>query len=191
MNTFDFKPVAEFFNNQSVGAFLGAFAAFLLVFANDSRRERRKIKTLRAEIEVNLADAQAKLETARRMRALMRENNRVMPAPVLRFNTTFTRQLAGEVLHHLSIDQRRAVEGLCYTMEAIDGLLAESLDLARRFTTPLGQADRLAVGEHLLSNWSDSIANLKRLVEMCEHYLAGRYNELVHKQYDAAQYEEP
>jgi hypothetical protein len=185
------KDVVEFFNNQSVGAFLGAFAAFMLVALNDRRRERRKLKTLRAEIEVNLADAKAKLETARRMRSLMREHLRVMPAPILRFNTTFTRQLAAETLHHLSIDQRRAVEGLCYTMEAIDGLLAESLELSKRFTAPLGQSERMATAENLLSNWSDVIGGLNRLIEMCGHYLQGKYGELVNKQYDAAQYEEP
>jgi hypothetical protein len=191
MNCLDLKSVADFFNNQSVGAFLGAFAAFLLVVVNDWRRERRKIKTLRAEIEVNRADAQAKLETARRMRDLMREQNRVMPAPVLRFNTAFTRQLAAEVLHHLALDQRRSIEGLCYTMEAIDGLLEESLSVSRKFTGPLGQADRMSSAEHLLANWSDTIANLKRLIEMCDQYLAGRYSEIVTKQYDAAAYEEP
>jgi hypothetical protein len=191
MNTLDFKTVADFFNNQSVGAFLGAFAAFLLVVVNDVRRERRKIKTLQAEIEVNLADAKAKLETARRMRSLMREQNRVMPAPVLRFNTAFTRQIASEILHHLSIDQRRAVEGLCYTMESIDGLFAESLEHSKQFTRPLGQAERLAIADHLLGNWSDIIANLKRLIEMCQEYLAGQFSELVNKQYDAAKYEEP
>lgn len=190
MNALDLKAVVDFFNNQSVGAFLGAFAAFLLVAANDWRRERRKIKTLRAEIEVNLADSRAKLETARRMRALMREHNRVMPAPILRFNTAFTRQLASEVLHHLSVDQRRAVEALCYTMEAIDVILAESLDLAKSFAGPSDLADRRSTAEHLLANWSDAIANLKRLIEMCDQYLAGRYSELVNKQYDAAKYEE-
>jgi hypothetical protein len=191
MTSIDFKSIADFFNNQSVGAFLGAFAAFLLVAANDWRRERRKIKTLRAEIEVNRADATAKLETARRMRALMREHNRVMPAPVLHFNTTFTRQLAAEVLHHLSLDQRRAVEGLCYTMEAIDRLLDESLALAQKFTGPLGQTERLGTAELLQRNWSDIIANLKRLIEMCGEYLAGNYSQLVSKQYNAAAYEEP
>jgi hypothetical protein len=191
LTSIDFKSVTDFFNNQSVGAFLGAFAAFLLVAANDWRRERRKVKTLRAEIEVNRADALAKLETARRMRALMRERNRVMPAPVLHFNTTFTRQLAAEVLHLLSLDQRRAVEGLCYTMEAIDGLLDESLALAQRFTGPLGQAERLGAAELLQKNWSDIIANLKRLIEMCGEYLAGNYSQLVSKQYAAAAYEEP
>lgn len=191
MTTLDLKAIAEFFNNQSVGAFLGAFAAFLLVAANDWRRERRKLKTLRAEIEVNSADATAKLETARRMRALILEQNRVMPSPVLRFNTTFTRQLAGEVLHHLSLDQRRAVEGLCYTMEAIDGLFEESQALAQRFTGPLGQAERLGTAKHLLKNWSDIIANLNRLIEMCSEYLAGNYSQLVGKQYDATAYEDP
>lgn len=34
--------VADFFDNQSVKAFLGAFAAFMLVALNDYRRERRK-----------------------------------------------------------------------------------------------------------------------------------------------------
>ena len=191
MNTLDLKAVADFFNNQSVGAFLGAFAAFMLVAANDWRRERRKVRTLRAEIEVNLADAEAKLETVRRLRALMREHNRVMPAPILRFNTAFTRQLAGEVLHLLSLDQRRAVEALCYTMEAIDGLLVEAIALSQKFTGPLGQADRIATAEHLLANLSDGIANLKRLIEMCQQYLTGRYTDLVQKQYDAAHYEEP
>lgn len=191
MTTVDTKAIADFFNNQSVGAFLGAFAAFLLVVANDWRRERRKLKTLRAEIEVNRADATAKLETARRMRALMREHNRVAPAPVLHFNTTFTRQLAAEVLHHLSIDQRRAVEGLCYTMEAIDGLFDESLALAQRFTVPLGQSERLATADHLQKNWSDIVSNLKRFIEMSGDYLAGNYCQLVNKQYDAAAYEEP
>ena len=191
MASIDFSAVVAFLNNQSVGAFLGAFAAFVLVAANDWRRERRKIKTLRAEIEVNRADALGKLETARRMRTLMRERSRVMPAPVLRFNTTFTRQLAAEVLHHLSLDQRRAVEGLCYTMEAIDGLLDESLDLVRKLTGALGQAERLGTAEHLLKNWSDIITNLNRLIEMCDEYLAGNYTQLVNKQYDSAAYEEP
>lgn len=191
MTNVDLKAIADFFNNQSVGAFLGAFAAFVLVVANDWRRERRKVKTLRAEIEVNCADAAAKLETARRMRALLREHNQVAPAPVLHFNTAFTRQLAAEVLHHLSVDQRRAVGGLCYTMEAIDGLFDESLALAQRCTRPLGQAEQIATAKHLQKNWSDIVANLNRLIEMCGDYLAGNYSQLVNKQYDAAAYEEP
>lgn len=191
MNLVDLKSVGEFLNNQSVGAAIGAFAAFLLVAFTDWRRERRKVKTLRAEVESNRADALAKLETARRMRALLREHNKVEPAPVLRFNTALTRQLAAEVRHRLSDDQRRAIEGLCYTMEAIDELLNDVRSVAQRFTGPMGQAERMSAANYLQLTWADIVSNLKRLIEMSDHYLSRRFKVLVTKQYNAADYDEP
>lgn len=182
--------VAEFFNNQSVGAFLGAFAAFLLVAANDRRRERRKLKTLRAEIEVLLGDAEAKLETARRMRSMLRNENQLTTAPVLRFNTSFTRQLSGDVLHLLTRDQRRAVEALCYTMEAIDGLFTEANETARAISATGDNAERIKMAKALLDTWKDIVSNLKRLMEMFQTYLACRFTELLTKQYNAADYDE-
>ena len=76
-------------------------------------------------------------------------------------------------------------------MEAIDGLLDESLTLSRQLTGPMGQADRLNAAGYLQSNWADTVANLKRFTEMCDEYLAGRFSALVNKQYNAAEYEEP
>src|ERR1700694_3210364 len=106
------RIVLEFLENKSVAAFMGAFAAFVLVIVTDRRRERRKVKNIRSEVELNLELAKGKLESVRSNRALMREHNRVMPAPILRFNTTLIRQLAAEVLSRLSLDQRRALEAL-------------------------------------------------------------------------------
>jgi hypothetical protein len=76
-------------------------------------------------------------------------------------------------------------------MEAIDALLAKCEELSSRFAGPMGQAERIATAERLLANWSDAIANLKRLTEMCDNYLLKKYTEVVTKQYDASQYEEP
>lgn len=180
----------EFLNNQSVGAFLGAFAAFLLVAATDRRRERRKVKTLRAEVEVSLGDAKAKLETARRMRAMLRNQNQITSAPVLRFNTAYARQLSGEVLHLLSRDQRRAVEALCYTMEAIDGLFSEASETANAIKITTDNTQRIRMAIDLQATWGDIVSNLKRLMEMCETYLHGSYSDLVEKQYNAADYDE-
>jgi len=47
------------------------------------------------------------------------------------------------------------------------------------------------LSQNLHLNWSDTVTNLKRLIEMCEHYLAGRFSYLLNKQYDAKNYEEP
>ncbi len=191
MCNLDFSLVADVLNNQSIAAFFGAFSAFMLVVANDRYREKRKVKTLRAEIEVNLADAKAKRETCRQMRVMLLERNQIIPAPILRFNTNFSRQLAGDVLHHLSIDQRRSVEGLCYTMESIDELLTECFEISKKFDGPLDQSDRKKLSETLNINWSDSIANLNRLIEMCDQYLCGKYTGILVKKYDPAAYTEP
>jgi hypothetical protein len=172
----DWSAISNFFNNQSVGAFLGAFAAFGLVVLNDRRRELRKVHHLRAEIEVNLANARAKLETVRHNRILMRQQNLVIPAPILIFNTSFIRQLSAEVLDRLTLDQRRAIDALCYTMEATDGLLEEAYSLAKSLSGAHSQADRIMMADRLLIDFGDGIVNLKRLIEMCDNSLRKVHN---------------
>ncbi|MEW5968040.1 MAG: hypothetical protein AB1720_13770 [Pseudomonadota bacterium] len=183
--------IERFFNNQSVGAFLGAFSAFILVMLNDWRRDRKKVRNLSAEIEMNLAHAKSKLETVRRNRSLAREQNQIEPAPILKFNTALIRQLSAEILDHLTLDQRRAIEGLCYTMEATDGLLEEIYRNSKRLSGALGQAERMAYADRLLIDFSDAIVNLKRLIEMCENYITRKFGVIVTKQYDRLEYEEP
>lgn len=139
---------------------------------------------------MNLAHAKGKLETVRSNRALMRDHNRVMPAPILKFNLVLIRQLSAETLDRLSLDQRRAIEALCYTMDATDGLLEDAYTGAKRLSAALGQADRMATAERLLIDFSDAIVNLKRLIEMCENYINKRYDVIVTKQYDRLEYEE-
>lgn len=180
----------QFFNNQSVGAFVGAFAAFMLVVLNDWRRDRRRVRSIRNEMKMNLAHAKGKLQTLRSNRAAMREHNKVMPSPIIKFNTGYIRQIAAEVLDSFSPDQRRAIDAICYTMEATDGLLEEAYTLAKTFQTALGQAERIANAESLLAEYGDGIVNLKRLIEMCENYVEERYAIIVTKQYDREAYEE-
>lgn len=185
-----FHPIAEFFDNQSVAAFSGAFAAFALVVLNDWRRDRRKVRNICGEVEMNLLLAKAKLESVRSNRNLMREQNSVMPVPILKFPTTLIRELSAEVLSRLTMDQRRAIEALLYTMEATDELLSEVYELARSLSGSLGQAERIGKAERLLISFEDAIVNLKRLMEMCDNYIAERYAIIVTKQYDRLEYEE-
>src|SRR6266850_1832854 len=113
---------------------------------------------------MNLLLAKGKLESVRSNRSLMREHNGVVPAPILKFPSTLIRELSAEVLSRLTMDQRRAIEALLYTMEATDQLLADVYELARALSGALGQAERIAKAERLLINFDDAIVNLKRLI---------------------------
>ena len=185
-----FRYIENFFNNQSVGAFIGAFSAFALVVLNDRLRDARKVKNISSEIEMNLAHAKGKLDSVRSNRTLMKEQNRVMAAPILKFNIMLIRQLAAEVLSQLSLDQRRAIEALCYRMEATAEILDEAYLLTKKFSEPLGKSDHINTSKRLLANYSDAIVNLKLLAEMCENYVTGNYAVIVTKQYTRLEYEE-
>jgi hypothetical protein len=177
-------------NNQSFGAFVGACAAFMLVVLNDWRRERKKVANICGEIEMNLDLANAKLETVRRNRKALRKESRIIPAPILKFNTLLIRQLAAEVLGRLTLDQRRSLEALCYTMEATDGILEEVYALTKRAREPLEGVNLRSTVTTLGTEYDDAIVNLKRLSEMCQKYVAGRYRSITEKQYDRSEYEE-
>lgn len=79
---------------------------------------------------------------------------------------------------------------VCYTMEAIDELIRDSVNLAKMLKEPSELSVRLQLGEQLLSNWSSTIASLNRLIEMIDLYLDGRSDEIVLKQYDFEKYQE-
>lgn len=178
------KSVFDFFNNQSVGAFLGALAAYGLVAFNDSRRERRKVKNVWAEVEVNLDHAEAKLTMVRQNIELFNEQSQVMIAQFLPFNTAFFRQLSAEVRDNLSHDQRRSIDALCLIMEATDSKLEEVYGSARQLSDVLGQADRVMVSNLLHQDLKIAAANLNRFIKMSKDFIAGRFAEILTAQYD-------
>jgi hypothetical protein len=76
-------------------------------------------------------------------------------------------------------------------MEAIDDLIADTQEIARRFGGPLEHEDRVQLAHTAITNWGDVIANLKRFTAMSAMHLAGKYLELTQKTYDTKAYEEP
>jgi hypothetical protein len=177
-------------NNQSVGAFLGAFSAFLLVMLNDWRRERKKVRTIKAEFQVCLSHSTVKLETVRNKLNLARNHNSVSPAPVMPFNTAIVRQLTAESIDRLSLERRRAIDGLCYRMEATDGVLLEIYQISQKLSGALGQADRAMLADRLVIDCKDAIVNLKILNFMLTKYVEDDFAAITESTFDRAQFEE-
>jgi hypothetical protein len=180
----------NFFNNQSVSAFLGAFAAFFLVVINDWRRERRKVACIKAEFDVCLGHSDAKIETVRRMLMLLTDHNQVSPAPVMPFNTTIIRQLTAESIDKLTIPQRSSIDAICYRMEAIDGLLQGIYQLSLQLSGAMGQADRIIAAERLAIDLKDALINLKILRVMLENYASKKFRAVVSSNYIRADFED-
>jgi hypothetical protein len=176
----------NFLNNASVAAFLGAFSAFFLVIANDWRRNRRKMKLIRNEIRLNKDHAKNKLEIMKGNRSLVTEHNKIISAPIIKFNSPIIRQLASEILDRFSTDQRRALDAVCYTMEATDGLLDSAFDKTQK----INDHGRKELIDRLVSDYNDAIVNLGRLIEMCENYEKGEFGIIVTKQYNRRDYEQ-
>jgi hypothetical protein len=173
--------------NQSVGAFLGAFTAYVLFVLNDCRRDRRKAKSINAEVAMNVELAKSKLETVRRKRSQLRDENSLNIVPLLGFNTTLIRQFCAEAHDQFRPDHRRAIEAVCYAMEATD----ESIRDAHALEARLGDGEeqnRNRLVERLMNDYDDAVANLRRVIEVGEDFIARRYSRILTKHYDRTDY---
>lgn len=175
-------------NSSAFAAFIGAFSAFMLVIANDRRRDRRTIITIKNEISMNREHAAGKLKTLEMNKTALTSHNKVIPARIIGFNAEVIRGLSSSVLHRLTPDHRRALDALCYMMETTDGVLNEAYETANRFRSGLTGEERIELAKVLLDYYTDGIINTRRLVEMCGLFLDGDYSTILTKQYAVEDY---
>ncbi len=181
--------IMDFLNNSSMAAFFGALSAFFLVVLNDWRRDRKKLKIIRNEIQVAYANAKNKTETVKRNRVAIQDHNQMIIAPILKFNPSIIRQLSIQILDKFGQDQRQAIDAICYIMESIDGLLDSALKRAERISEING-IERNQLCDRLIIDYNDAIVNLNRLKEMSNNYSLGKYKEIITKQCIRSEYEE-
>ena len=115
----------DFFANESVSAFFGAFFAFVLVIITDRCRLYRKRTVLRNVISDNGDHARFKLNSVQRNLELVRAG-KITPAPIMDFPVLAIQQLQLDVLDILDANQNKAISALLFWMTAID----RQLDIA-------------------------------------------------------------
>ena len=179
----------DILNNSSAAAFVGAFSAFFLVVANDWRRNKRKKKLIKLEIDIINRHALNKMKTVISNKNLLKDHNQIVPAPIMKFPVHILTQLEVEVRDELTIDQKSAIDAITYTMEAIDELLESAYNITKQIMSA-GKEDiqRIEHIERLLVDFEDAIVNLGRLSEMCQKYIDCQYREIITKQYRREDY---
>ena len=118
--------MSEFFAKASVSAFIGAFAAFVLVIVTDRRRLYRKRSVLRNVISDNRVHARFKLDSVQRNLEIV-QGGRIVAAPIMQFLTETIRMLQLEVIDILDANQNQGISGLLYWMNAIDAQLDQAV----------------------------------------------------------------
>lgn len=182
-------PGCEILDNSSVAAFVGAFSAYCLVIANDWRRNRKKEKLIKREIEMIKQLTLNKVKVVKSNRSFLTNNNKLTVAPIMKFPTRILNQLTVEVLDRLSTDQKAAIDALSYTMEATDGVLDSVYNIGLQIMN-LKKEDikRTEYIERILTDYEDAIVNLGRLAEMCQEYINCNYRQIITKQYRREDY---
>lgn len=125
--------IDQFFNNASVGSFLGAFFAFFLVVATDSRRSRKKKKMITKQIELNRIIIQKKKETVANHLKNIHVKGNLYPGKMLPFQIDEIKTMSLEVLNLFKPEEKLALDSICYHMFQTDELLNEVDDLVSKF----------------------------------------------------------
>lgn len=174
-------------DNATVAAFVGAFAAFVLVVANDWRRRRRSKRQLKFLVSDNADLARMKHRTVQNSIEMMREDNRFSPAPIMPFSVGAIKAKHFEVIDLLDSNENQGLGALIYWMEAIDSLLAEILSTAKHLQQAVElDADtptRSRIGKRILSDLDDAARNLGFLIQMCDWYVSGTPHRILEMQH--------
>ncbi|MBN1328491.1 MAG: hypothetical protein JXA54_03355 [Candidatus Heimdallarchaeota archaeon] len=179
--------ISQLFNNASVSAFFGAFFAFILVYLNDKRRLIRKKKLLYRQIDVNKQQADLKRKTIRQNRNDLSVNNIIQPAPIFNFQVTLLKAFEMETLDLFKDNELIAFEGICFYLEATDGILNEVYEYSVKIKELVNQGlslesdsdEMIKHKNNLLRLFNEAEANLVIIDKMCNSFLKKNYDEIL------------
>jgi hypothetical protein len=174
--------IFEFLNNASVGAFIGAAAAFLLVILTDWRRNQRVATIVLPSLLKKMG------YLARSRHDDLCAQSKVPPRPViaLPFAVDRLERLTDQAADRLDDLHARALETVIFFMRSADRvngearLLFEQIDLAGTDMTRGDDNERARVPALLrlaTERYNEEQQLLKRVYEIIENFLADRLTE--------------
>lgn len=185
------RSIWGFLNNASLGAFLGAVLAYFLVMLTDRRRQQNDKKSLKVLIENNRNHAKNKIRTVRKNLAMIKEENKLTGAPIMRFPTQLIKDYQFKVLSLMEENEAQVLDALVYWMEAIDDLLDEAIDYANdlkalvkknKFGLPVGDDFESEIDlskEIYIEFLEEAEGNLNHLVRLAGYYIDGDFHKII------------
>lgn len=173
--------ILDYLGNASVSAFVGAFAAFVLVVANDWRRRRRKKKLLTFLVDDARTLARDKRQSVE-SRIELTQENKFSDAPMMKFQSAALSNHHHEVMDMLDANENQGLSAIIYWMESIDGLIEEARRSARllRHLEETGAPDKQKMAEiaRILSYYMDVKDNLTIFSKLCGYYISGQSHKI-------------
>lgn len=173
----------DFLNNSSIGAFIGAFAAFFLVVITDWRRRRRYKKLLTFLVSDNLDHARHKIEAVRMSLSLIKEDGRVTDAPFMCFPTQSIKDYQFQVLDMLNANEKQGLDALVFWMESIDSLLGEATKNAGLVISLIknkieGSEELKAIDNYVIA-LEEAEINLSNFIKLAGYYVKGESYKII------------
>ena len=177
----------ELLNNASLGAFVGAFAAFVLVMFTDWRRRRRIKKLLKFLVSDNLDHARQKLEAVKTNIALLKEDNKITDGPFMQFQTHSIKDYQYQVLDLLDTNEKQGLDALIYWMEGINGLLDEVAsnvqNLKQLIKNNASNPEKSEAAREYVDSLGETETNLNHFVELAGYYVEGKPHKILEFKY--------
>ncbi len=170
--------MGEFFNNQSVGAGVGAFLAFALVLALDFVRPRvRAKKLIPRELEILRDFAAERCAVLRAQRGQILAGDPLPPSMYRPLNGAALDRLTHELGGYLTSDQFKALHNVLFCVAALTRqteIIEKSLDSLARARGPDAVARERAV---LVNCFDCALAQAAAIEVSTTAYLDGRYRD--------------
>jgi hypothetical protein len=173
--------ILDFFKNPSVAAFIGAFAAFMLIFLTDKRRNKRKKQLVLQLLKNNYRLGEDKLWAINNIIETLKSKKQLIGGPLQPFDVQQIKTLGLEILDLFNPDEQNTLNTICFHLKEINDLLesvAEKCELLRNRKIP-HRDERAKILETINNDYIDARDNILRVQEYIKFYLSNDFQSIL------------
>ena len=173
----------DFFKNPSGAAFVGAFAAFLLVILTDWIRRLIKGRSIPKMIRMNIDLSKRKIEAVINCQEHVKKN-KFLPTPIMKYPVKDIKNIEMQVLNQLKQDEKFALDSICYHCEEIDKILdgaVNKIEEHQRIMVQQGEENSMIneLRKQIKIAYNESVINIQGVIDMSELFIQKKYKQII------------